>query len=86
MDETDPVVSNNGLTKRSRYTNGSKVVELLAPIHSDVFFQEKLMLNGVDIKIRMIRGKDAFCLMISDRLGSRVCPSGHTTPAVHELS
>ncbi|XP_016403936.1 uncharacterized protein F54H12.2-like [Sinocyclocheilus rhinocerous] len=66
MDETDPVGRNAGLTKRSLYTTGSKVVELLAPIHSDIFFQEKLMLNGVDIKIRMIRGKDEFCLMSDD--------------------
>ncbi|XP_073673531.1 uncharacterized protein F54H12.2-like [Garra rufa] len=65
MDETDPVGRNAGLTKRSLYTTGSKVVELLAPIHSDIFFQEKLMLNGVDVKIRMIRGKDEFCLMKS---------------------
>ncbi len=66
MDETDPVVRNAGLTKRSLYTTGSRVVELLAPIHSDIFFQEKLMLNGVDIKIRMIGGKDEFCLMSDD--------------------
>ncbi len=66
MDETDPVGRNTGLTKRSLYTPGSRVVELLAPIHSDIFFQEKLMLNGVNIKIRMIRGKDEFCLMSDD--------------------
>ncbi len=66
MDETDPVGRNAGLTKRSLYTTGSRVVELLVPIHSDIFFQEKLMLNGVDIKIRMIRGKDEFCLMSDD--------------------
>ncbi|MGL6102668.1 MAG: hypothetical protein ACRC00_05795, partial [Exiguobacterium acetylicum] len=33
---------------------------------SDIFFQEKFMLNGIDIKIRMIRGKDEFCLMTKD--------------------
>ncbi|XP_067233779.1 uncharacterized protein F54H12.2-like [Chanodichthys erythropterus] len=63
MDVADPAGANAGLTKRARYTSESKTVELLAPIHSDIFFQEKLMLNGVDIKIRMIRGKDEFCLM-----------------------
>ncbi|KAL0159409.1 hypothetical protein M9458_043134, partial [Cirrhinus mrigala] len=66
MDETKPAGHNNGMTKRSRYTSRSKVVELLAPNHSDIFFQEKLMLNGVDIKIRMIRGKDEFCLMTGE--------------------
>lgn len=63
MDETDPVGHNNGLTKRSRNTTGSKVVELLALIHSNIFFQEKCMLNGTDIKIRTIRRKYEFCLM-----------------------
>ncbi|KAL1276507.1 hypothetical protein QQF64_036130 [Cirrhinus molitorella] len=67
MDVTDPPGRNVGLTKMKwNYTAGSKVVELLAPIHSDNFFQEKLMLNGVDIKIRMIRGKDDFCLMTDE--------------------
>ncbi|XP_048064833.1 uncharacterized protein F54H12.2-like [Megalobrama amblycephala] len=63
MDATDPAGHNQGLTKRSAYTANSRVVELLAPIHSDIFFQEKLMLNGIDIKLRMIRAKDEFCLM-----------------------
>lgn len=51
------------LKKRAAFTNASNVVELLAPIHSDIFFQEKLMLNAVDIKIHMTRSKDEFCLM-----------------------
>ncbi|XP_067249245.1 uncharacterized protein F54H12.2-like [Chanodichthys erythropterus] len=63
MDATDPSGRNQGLAKRAAYTAGSRVVELLAPIHSDIFFQEKLMLNNVDIKLRMIRAKDEFCLM-----------------------
>ncbi len=52
--DTDPVGENAGLMKRAAFTNASNVVELLAPIHSDIFFQEKCMLNGVDIKIQMI--------------------------------
>ncbi|XP_048036209.1 uncharacterized protein F54H12.2-like [Megalobrama amblycephala] len=63
MDETDPGGDNQGLAKRSAYTANSRVVELLAPIHSNIFFQEKLMVNGIDIKLRMIRAKDEFCLM-----------------------
>ncbi|XP_048020933.1 uncharacterized protein F54H12.2-like [Megalobrama amblycephala] len=63
MDATDPASHNHGLKKRASYTTNSRVVELLAPIHSDIFFQEKLMLNGIDIKLRMIRAKDEFCLM-----------------------
>ena len=72
MDETNPIRNNLGLRKRAAFTNASNVVELLAPIHSDIFFQEKLMLNGVDIKIRMTRSKDEFCLMRHDALAYKV--------------
>jgi len=66
MDVADPGGENRGLTKRAAFTNASNVVELLAPVHSDIFFQEKLLLNGLDLKIRMTRGKDEFCLMRSN--------------------
>ena len=66
MDVADPECDNKGLTKRATFTNTSNVVELLTPIHSDIFFQEKLMLSGVDIKIRMAGSKDEFSLMRSD--------------------
>ena len=66
MDETDPGGENNGLQRRSAQTAGSRVVELIAPVHSDMFFQEKLLINGLDIKIKFIRAKDEFCLMADD--------------------
>lgn len=72
MDITDPAGANAGLTKRAAFTNASNIVELLAPIHSDIFFQEKLLLNGVDIKIRMTRAKDEFCLMRSDAVAYKL--------------
>ncbi|XP_065126020.1 uncharacterized protein F54H12.2-like [Paramisgurnus dabryanus] len=72
MDATDPAAGNRGLTKRAAFTESSNIVELLGPIHSDIFFQEKLMLNGVDIKIRMTRAKDEFCLMRNDNINYRI--------------
>ncbi len=72
MDATDPAGENTGLMRRAPFTNASNVVELLAPIHRDIFFQEKLMLNGVDIKIRMTRGKDEFCLMRDDAIAYKL--------------
>lgn len=72
MDVTNPAGENQGLTKRAAFINASNVVELLTPIRSDIFFQEKLMLNGVDIKIRMTRGKDEFCLMRSDAVAYKL--------------
>ncbi|XP_073712807.1 uncharacterized protein F54H12.2-like [Misgurnus anguillicaudatus] len=72
MDVRDPVGRNRGLLKRSSFTHGSQAVELLVPIHADIFFQEKLLINGVDVKIRLIRGKDEFCLMRSDDVAYKV--------------
>ena len=49
--------------ERGHYTGNSRIVELIAPIHSDLFFQEKLLLNGVDIFLKFMRSKDEFSLM-----------------------
>ncbi|XP_039537536.1 uncharacterized protein F54H12.2-like [Pimephales promelas] len=66
MDDSDPAGENEGLLKRSTYTRRSREVELFTPIHGDIFFQEKLLLNSIDLKLRFIRAKDEFCLMRSD--------------------
>ena len=42
---------------------GSKQVTLLGRPHLDLCFQDRLMLNGVDIKMRLVRSKDSFNLM-----------------------
>ncbi|XP_067417955.1 uncharacterized protein F54H12.2-like [Emydura macquarii macquarii] len=54
---------NLGFVKRANLTAQSRAIELLGHLHSDLFFQEKLLLNGVDVKIKLTRSKDAFCLM-----------------------
>jgi len=36
---------------------------MMGRIHGDIFFQQKYLLNQVDIKIKLIRGNDNFCLM-----------------------
>ena len=46
----DPVL-NTGLQTRREWTKTSKIVELQGRIHSDLFDQEKLILNGVDLTI-----------------------------------
>lgn len=62
---------NQGLTTRGQYTRNSRTVELIAPIHADLFFQEKLLLNGVDIALKFIRAKDEFCLMTAGNVHYR---------------
>lgn len=65
MDETNPVpntATNRGLkTRRNLFAQG--VVEMQGRIFCDMFMQEKLLPDGVPIKIRLNRSKDTFCLM-----------------------
>lgn len=54
---------NKGLTQRAVFTEESKEVDLLGPLHADIFFCERLLLNSVDLRIKLMRSNDAFCLM-----------------------
>lgn len=54
--------SDGGLEKRSNFFKESASVDMIGCIHSDLFHQERLMLNLVDLKIKMTRSKPEFCL------------------------
>ena len=40
-------------------------MDMIRPIHSDIFFQDWLMLNGVNLRIKLNRAKKVFCLVSS---------------------
>ena len=61
----DPVL-NTGLGTTSEWTKTSKTVELQGRIHSDLFNQEKLILNGVDLTLKLHCHKPEFCLLSAD--------------------
>ena len=61
----DPVL-NTGLKTRSEWTKTNKIVELQGRIHSDLSDQEKLILNGVHLTVKLYRHKPEFCLLSSD--------------------
>lgn len=54
----------------------SRRIEHLGPLHCELFFQDKLLQNWVDVKIRLIRSKDSICLMGSLATG----PASHLLP------
>ncbi|XP_068098235.1 uncharacterized protein F54H12.2-like [Hyperolius riggenbachi] len=58
--------NNAGFIKRAQFTTRSRSVELVGPIYADVFNQPKLVLNGLDLKIKLTRNKDSFCLMSAE--------------------
>ena len=61
----DPVL-NTGLGTRGKWTKTSETVELQGRIHSDLFNQEKLILNGVDLMVKLHLHKPEFCLLSVD--------------------
>ena len=54
---------NKGFKSRQEWGLGSKQVVMIGRPHLDLCFQDRLMLNGVDIKMRLVRSKDTFSLM-----------------------
>ena len=38
---------------------------MTGPIHSDIFFQDRLILNGVNLRLKLNRVKNSFCLVSS---------------------
>ncbi|XP_054757242.2 uncharacterized protein F54H12.2-like [Lytechinus pictus] len=54
---------NEGLSARYRYAKNSALIEMISPIHADLFFQPRYLINGVDLRVKLIRHKDAFSLM-----------------------
>lgn len=68
MDKSNPLAENavdknSGLTKRQAFSATSREIDMIGRIHSDIFFQERYMLNEVNVRIKLIRSNDAFCLM-----------------------
>lgn len=63
MDAAAGSDKNSGLTKRQEFLSGGKSVDLLGHIHCDIFNQDRFLLNGVELRLRLVRSKNAFCLM-----------------------
>ena len=59
----DGVEGNKGLQKRGTYTARSAEVEMVGRLHCDMFSQDRLMINNVPIHLKLIRSKNAFCIM-----------------------
>ena len=46
---------NLGLVERGRYLAESRAVDMMGRLHVDLFLQDRFLLNGVDVKIRLVR-------------------------------
>jgi len=55
--------NNTGLATRARYFRSSNWVQVMAPIHCDIFSQNKYLINNIDLRLTLYRNSDAFCIM-----------------------
>ena len=58
--------ANVGFKDRRSFLKERKSVELFSKIHCDLFNQERMLVNGVYLKLVMTRSTDQFCLMTTD--------------------
>lgn len=65
MDDTAD--GNVGLVNRRTILGKNKMVDLLGHLHCDIFNQERFLLNGVEMRLRLVRTNNAFCLMSSSK-------------------
>lgn len=64
LDNFDPQTSlNKGLKKRHERCKASQEMDLFGLLHFDLAQQPKLLINGVDVRIKLERNKDSFVLM-----------------------
>lgn len=66
MDVTNPTaqdVANIGFKKRYEFFRDGASVDMMGKLHTDLCFQERFLPSDVGLRIRLVRQKDAFCLM-----------------------
>ena len=60
FDERDD--ANLGYAKRKELAANCRQIDMIGRLHLDLAFQNRYLLNGVEIRIRLIRSKNQFCL------------------------
>ena len=63
----DPEGENSGLNERNEYGRLSRTVCLQGRIHSDIFNQGRLLINGVPLRITLHRQKNHFVLLSANQ-------------------
>ena len=60
---------NYGFGKRQELTSQSRTIDMMGRLHCDIFHQERYLINGVDVKIRLTPSKSSFNLMAAAGTG-----------------
>ena len=59
----DGPAANESFVARRTNILRSQLVDMIGRLHVDLFLQDKFLINGVDVKIRLVRSKPTFALM-----------------------
>ena len=71
--------TNLSYTKRKALAAESKEIDVLGKLHLDLFFQNRYLLNGVEVRLRLICSNDLFCLYgNADQAQNKVSLKGMT--------
>lgn len=55
--------TNDGFKKRAQKFTNSQVVEMMAPIHCDLFLSDRLMISNTQIQLELHRNSDQYALL-----------------------
>lgn len=64
--EMDSLTTNRGFAQRKKLHDSHGTIDMVGFLHADIFCQPRLLLNHIDVKIKLVRAKDAFALMGED--------------------
>ena len=54
---------NQGFMTRKQLGQGRRIIGLMGRLHADVFNQNRLLIDGVDVHVQLTRAEDRFCIM-----------------------
>jgi hypothetical protein len=57
------VAGNKGYESRLKFVNSSETIELSGRLHADLFNSDEMLINGVDMNIKLKRAPEAFYLL-----------------------
>jgi len=59
-----------GFKERLEICKNSQWVEVMAPIHADIFLQDRFLINQCELRIELHRNSDQFCLIDTKGVGN----------------
>ena len=60
-DYMNDTLDSSNTARETQYIQGNHALDLIGDLHCDVFInQDKFLINGVEVRMRLVRSKDSF--------------------------